>query len=98
MVKGLYRIWDESYGLAITKEGLKNTYPASPHPKEINKYEIMAEECKLPADNTMNDIHGFYRQNNDTIVRNVETGTIIFTQRRFLRKIEESCPTCGKKY
>ncbi len=90
MGKEEYKIWDGSYALAITEKGLKDTYPASPNSREINKYKIIAEGCRFPSSDDSYCV-------NDTIVRNVETGTIVFTKRRFIKRINKFCSHCGSK-
>ncbi len=88
-MKKLFTIYGGSHSLVIDKNGnlnhasglgLGGVYHSGQKP--IRKFEIIAENCDLPA---FPNVSGTMR--NDTIVRDVKNGQIVFTKRRFLRQV-----------
>lgn len=93
--KKLYELTDGSWSLSITKDGLNSTCPAwKAHGKR--EWEILAENCDLPAESEE------YKRN-DTIIRDIANGEVVFTRKRFLRELKrfsplyKYCPYCGSK-
>jgi hypothetical protein len=88
MQKQQYKIFDGSYHYTIGKDELDHEFGIV---TQNRKYIIIAENCVLPA-----DTYPLRRctQVNDCIIKDVDCGAIIFTQKRFLREVK-MCLHCG---
>ena len=54
------------------------------------EFMIVAKDCWLPSSD--------FGVENDTIVRCLESGEIVFTQSRFLKEVKERCECCGREF
>ena len=82
----MYRIVDGSYALANVAGEMK---PTCGNELFGRKFSVLASGCDLPADSAP-----ISYQRNNTILADIKSGQIIFTQWRFVRKIKY-CPNCG---
>jgi len=89
MEKEIWRIVDGSYSLKIGTDGLEHSYGINLIDRD---FTLLAENCDLPADTESWCIG----ERNNCIMRNVEDGTIVFIQKRFLHKVEPRYQCCGK--
>jgi hypothetical protein len=88
MKKQQYKIFDGSWSYKVNENGLEHEYGIA---MKNRKYIIIAEDCVLPA-----YVYPFSPdcQVNNCIVKDMESGDIIFTQKRFLREVK-MCLHCG---
>ena len=83
-VGGKVRVFDGSYSMKVTKEGLVHTFGDVLRHSE---FTILAFGQNFPADPT------YPNEENDTIIHAGEL--VVFVQRRFLTPITRYCPQCG---
>lgn len=89
MKKKLFEIFDGSYSLMSSENGMVNGFGSR---YENCRFEILARGCKLPASNDR-----FSENNhNNTVARDVDSDLIVFTQERFIRPLTSTCPHCGE--
>ena len=82
-----YWIVDGSYALASVEGKME---PASGNELFGRKFSVLASGCVLPADSPS----GLDPKINNTVAVDIRSGQVVFTQWRFLRKIEH-CSQCG---
>jgi len=97
--KIVYKIKDGSYAYEVIDGVLTNIHVAAPYNSKENKWYILAENCKLPADdNIIRSRDSKPREVNNTIVVNAYNNKrIVFTQGRFLKQLSYYCECCGQR-
>ena len=87
-MENYYKSIDGSYALEIVNGKLERTLIAYDRNSHANKWVILAENCRLPADDSYKN-----EQVNDTIIINYYDRTrIVFTQKRFLASLTAAPP------
>lgn len=84
------KVLDNSYCVQIGENGkFEHGYPTGlTRNREKLVYEVMAKDCELPIYRHFENDSSDIGQVNDVILRNVDTGEVIFTQERFLKTVE----------
>jgi len=85
-------IFDGSYSLKVHRNKL--VHSSGNELMSKGEFVILASDCALPASES---ICFDEKKVNDTVLKAVCDGTIVFIQERFLRLIRSSCkcPACG---
>ena len=85
-------IIDGSYNLTLCKRGLESV---SGRKLMERSFEIICDGCDLPA--TSSGLSG--KKRNNTIIRAIDDGEIVFIQERFLKPKHtcNKCPECGSE-
>src|SRR4030042_4401523 len=77
------RLTDGSYGMIIENGGIKS----GGNLVDGCIYEVMATGMKLPTDYSPLEVNPSHW--NDTILRNIKTGQVVFVESRFVREIQQ---------
>ena len=83
----IVRPFDGSYSLGIRGNG--RFYARHGIDLKKHEFEVIATDCKLPAENSLSEIAGCQTKYNDTILRDVKSDEIVFIQSDLVKKVEE---------